>query len=132
MDIAWWNQYGDEARRDFKGKMVSPLRNVQGVRYLKFPYFQNSGAGAISLANHLGAKNIILLGYDGQKTNGKAHWHADHPRGMGNAGPVDKWVKQFRRVEREVKSNIINCSRETALEFKRLDLDEVIHGLRNS
>ena len=44
------------------------------------------------------AKNIILLGYDGQKTNGKAHWHADHPRGMGNAGPVDKWVKQLSIV----------------------------------
>lgn len=132
MDVAWWNQYGDEARSSFKGKMVSPLKNVQGVKFIRFPYFQNSGAGAISLARHLGAKNIFLLGYDGQKTNGKAHWHSDHPRGMGNAGAVDKWKSQFARVEKEVKANIINCSRETALEFKRMSIDEVIHGFSNS
>lgn len=133
MDVAWWKQYKEEAQASFKGKMIAPLTNIKGVEYWRFNHYKNSGAGAISLAVRLGAKKVILLGYDGQKTNGRAHWHEDHPKGMGNAGPVDKWVSQFKQLEQDFKEvEIINCSRETALHFKRQSLDEVIHGSCNS
>lgn len=39
----------------------------------------NSGYQAINLAVNLGAKKIILLGYDMQIVNGKSHWH-NEPR----------------------------------------------------
>lgn len=69
-----------------------------------------------------------MLGYDCQKTNGRAHWHEDHPVGLGNAGSVDKWPHHFVKVaEALAHVEIINCSRTTALRaFPRAKLEEVL------
>jgi hypothetical protein len=40
---------------------------------------RNSAAGAISLAYHLGAHTIILLGIDLKEINGRVHWHTGYP-----------------------------------------------------
>jgi uncharacterized Rossmann fold enzyme len=44
----------------------------------------NSGASAINVAYWLGAKRIVLLGFDAQlpedKVNGRTHWHDDYER----------------------------------------------------
>ena len=137
MDEAWWRHYLDEVKDTFTGERVSHgvRRDVQRIRA---PYFrqagQNSGAGAIALAHHFGARVVYLLGYDCQRTGGKAHWHGDHPeiadpkRRMGNAGSLPKWPSQFRELVRFVPGlEIINCSRETALTvFPRASLESVL------
>lgn len=38
-------------------------------------YGLSSGHAAVSLAIHLGAKRIVLLGFDGRAVNGRTHWH---------------------------------------------------------
>lgn len=38
-------------------------------------YGISSGHVAVSLAIHLGAKRIVLLGFDGRVVNGRTHWH---------------------------------------------------------
>lgn len=44
----------------------------------------NSGYQAINLAFHLGAKRIVLLGYDmGVGADGRRHFFGDHPAGKG-------------------------------------------------
>ncbi|MEW6462940.1 MAG: hypothetical protein AB1459_17600 [Pseudomonadota bacterium] len=127
MDSAWWQVHGPEVAEHFRGERWAPItyRNVSKAR---FNHFQNSGAGAVSLAAHWGAERIILLGYDCQKTGGRAHWHGDHPAGLGNAGSLDKWPGQFRQLAQHLGSlDVINCSRETALAvFPRRSLDEVL------
>src|SRR5690606_16993842 len=90
MDKVWWDQYGEEAEKTFTGERWAPLR-YPGVRREIFNRGKNSGVGAISLAAHWGARKIILLGYDCQLTGGRAHWHEDHPKGLGNAGGVKDW-----------------------------------------
>ena len=40
---------------------------------------RNSGYQAINLAVHLGAKRIVLLGYDMRFQGKKSHWHGGHP-----------------------------------------------------
>ena len=69
-----------------------------------------------------------LSGYDCQHTGGKAHWHGNHPKGLGNAGSVDKWPNQFRMLAARLPNiKIINCTRETALNvFPRGTLEEVL------
>lgn len=120
-----------EARKVFAGKFYSP-RSRPGVVRVRHPYFiqqgQNSGAGAIALAHHFGARRVLLIGYDCQHTGGRAHWHADHPHGLGNAGSVGKWPAQFRNLVQSVRGlEIINCSRETALTmFPRASLKEML------
>lgn len=127
MDSAWWQVHGAEAVSDFQGERWAPI-TYQGVSKARFQHFQNSGAGAASLAAHWGAERIILLGYDCQKTGGRAHWHGDHPAGLGNAGSLDKWPVQFRQLAQHLAHlDVINCSRETALAvFPRRPLDEVL------
>lgn len=81
------------------------------------------------LGHRQGAKRIILLGYDMQKTNGQSHWHGDHPKGLGSAGKIAEWPSEFERLKRNNPTiEIINCSRETALTcFARRPLEEVLN-----
>ncbi|WP_198297938.1 hypothetical protein [Bordetella genomosp. 9] len=127
MDRAWWKEYGEEAISSFRGELWAPLTGLRGVRKASFDYGKNSGLGAISLAVHWGAQRIILIGYDCQKTEGKAHWHADHPNGLGNAGAVDKWPAQFEALANRLMIEVVNASRSTALKcFPRRALNEAL------
>ena len=113
---------------DFAGELAAPLK-FDGVKRYSIETFKNSGAGAINLAITLGAKRVILLGYDCQKTGGKAHWHGNHEKGLGNAGTIRDWPAQFAKLAKVYPdTDIINASRDTALTcFRRADLDEVLN-----
>ncbi len=128
MDRAWWDTYIGEVRRGFGGRMISPLRNCHGTQYVRFDRGRNSGAGAIALAAHFGARRIILLGYDAQKTNGQAHWHGNHPRNLGNAGTANKWPAQFADMAKRLRGvEIVNASRATAITcWPRVDLEDAL------
>lgn len=128
MDRDWWKRYRDEAIESFKGALVTPLSGIRSVRKVDFPIQFNSGAGAIALAAFLGARRIILLGYDCQRTDGKAHWHGDHPEGLGNAGSLADWPRHFQRLALDLKGvKIQNATRQTALNcFPREDLDRAL------
>ena len=128
MDADWHYQYGPEAKRAFQGRIAAP-HVKEGVEYREIKA-GNSGAGAILLAAELGAREIILLGYDCQHTGGRAHWHADHPSNMGNAGNVHKWADQFAEVARKLPAGVkvINATRSTALTvWPTAQLEEVLN-----
>lgn len=135
MDQKWWLTYLPETVH-FEGVRytnASLRHRAPGVHKVPRPFEHhgNSGAGAISLAHKGGASRIILLGYDCQRgPNGEAHHHGDHPKGLGNAGSIDKWPGQFAAVARRLAGvEIINCSRRTALTcFPRADLEEVLRS----
>jgi hypothetical protein len=77
-----------------------------------------------------GASQIILLGYDMQRTGGRCHWHPDHKGGMANGGNFVKWAQRMDRTITDltrVGVEVINCTADTALKsFRRLPLSEVI------
>lgn len=132
MDRNWWDGYFIKNNKQFAGLKLTPLSGIKCAEKVKFEHYQNSGVGAISLAVHFGAKRIILLGYDCQKTGGKTHWHGNHPRGLGNAGSINTWPNQFAKLAKDLagRAEIINCTRETALTmFERKPLDEVLNEL---
>lgn len=145
MDEPWWRQHGVEVRQHFHGETVSIAAQVRRLKVTVlssggqgFRAYGNSGAGAISLACFAGAWRVLLLGFDCQRTGGKAHWHGDHPKGLGNAGSLPKWPGQFKKLREAFPDlEIINCSRETALTaFPRGRLEEWLakappeHGAR--
>ncbi|QEY18911.1 hypothetical protein D0C16_05475 [Cellvibrio sp. KY-GH-1] len=80
------------------------------------------------MAAYLGVKRVIMLGYDMQHTGGKTHWHGDHPKGLANAGKVNKWPVQFDYLKNNLGDvEIINASSVSALTcFKRVSLDEAL------
>lgn len=121
MDRKWWEVHLEDVRKSFVGERVSRAKLLHrfGVTHLEtFKHYNNSGAAAISLAAHRGASTIILLGYDCQYTDGKRHWHGDHPRGMGNAGSIVKWMRGFEELATALEKagvRVLNATRETAL-----------------
>ena len=134
MDKQWWQHYLAEVERAFPGLRCTPhlLPHRFGTIALKqcgFHSYNHSGAGAISLALHGGARRVILLGYDCQHTGGRAHWHADHGKGLGNARSIDRWMVSYDQLrERMDKHGIayVNCTRETALDWPRAPLEEAL------
>lgn len=133
MDRKWWEVHLEDVRKSFVGERVSRAKLLHrfGVTHLEtFKHYNNSGAAAISLAAHRGASTIILLGYDCQYTDGKRHWHGDHPRGMGNAGSIVKWMRGFEELATALEKagvRVLNATRETALTcWPRTSLDEAL------
>ena len=127
MDKAWWRKYAKELK-GFAGERITSSNNCPGAVTKKFSQGKNSGAGAMSLAECLGARKIILLGYDCKVSGGKRHWHGDHPKGLGNALSLPKWPQQFADMAVQLGHvNIINASRDTALNlWPRVPLEQAL------
>lgn len=135
MDRKWWDTHIAEIRRDFRGDLTTTSNEVKhlglkpmGTYGRGFQPYGNSGAGAMALAGLAGARRIVMLGYDCQRTGGMAHWHGDHPKGLGNAGSMPKWPGQFEKCKAGLAGvEIINCSRDTALAmFPRASLHDTL------
>lgn len=133
MDTPWWLQYDREVTAVFKGLRVRGAGSQQSKladRAMFGAGCLNSGAGALLMAAHYGAKVIIMLGYDcAPGVGGAKHWHADHPKALGNAGMLPKWPEQFSQVAKALngKVHVINASRSTALEcWPRLPLKKAL------
>jgi len=127
MDAAWWEVYGRDVNEAFSGLKFTQSGGVKGVKRVSSHRTFNSGAGAIMLAKELGAARVALLGYDGTKTGGRAHWHDDHPRGLGNAGAANLWPDQFKKLAPTINLPVVNCSRQTAITvFKILNIEDFL------
>ena len=117
IDLPWWKRYTEEVRATFRGHCFSATARA-GVARARAPHFDNSGAAAVSLAAHRGARRIVMIGYDLQLTGGHTHSHGDHPAGLGNAGSIAKWPSLFRALAARMQAmqvDVINATRETAL-----------------
>lgn len=146
-DGHWWDWHHDrEELKAFKGRKITQdeaAANRYGLEYIKSvdapglsrdPAYihqgSNSGIQAINLAYHLGARRVVLLGYDMQATGDKAHWFGDHPTGFRSKW--DRWIPLYQRVADDAKLmglEIINATRETALTcFQRKPLSSLLPG----
>jgi threonine dehydrogenase-like Zn-dependent dehydrogenase len=136
-DSKWWRAHGAEAEAVFAGIRfrcgAAPRalnRKTSARTLLQFRGFGNTGCAAISLAALAGARRVILLGVDCQRTGGATHWHGDHPPELSNAKTLDKWPRKFEKVAAYAKGRgctVVNASRETALTcFPRVALEQEI------
>jgi hypothetical protein len=78
----------------------------------------NSGGAAINLAVILGAKTVLLVGYDmGTDDKGRSHFH--EKTATMTRSPYDKFRKLIATMVEPLKAagiTVINCSRRTALD----------------
>jgi hypothetical protein len=109
-DKAWWNFH----RPDFAGRRVSALKfpgmdteQIEGV-----VMGSNSGLLALHVAVSMGAKRILLLGYD----LGGTHFFGPHPEGLKNTKPhrFEEFKRQFAGF-RPKGVEIVNCTPGSAL-----------------
>lgn len=135
-DAPWWDVHAPKIRW-YKGERWCHQPNNHGAKVIRktgaFKRFAgNSGNQAIQLAVHLGARKIILLGYDHMRSKtGEVHVHGDHPHPLGNPPEnLDHWVRQMNYTASDLIRlgvEVINCSRETALTcFPRKRIEEVL------
>jgi hypothetical protein len=88
---------------------------------------KNSGYQAINLAVHLGAKRIVLLGYDMKRgEGGKEHFFGHHP--LHTRSPYSEFRRRYETLVEPLKAigvTVVNCTRDTALDmFPRQSLAE--------
>jgi hypothetical protein len=151
-DRGWW--HANKLGKDFAGLRVKvatkpwvktdvrkyPLRE-SGIVVLKnygieglelqpdgIRNLQNSGSAAINVAVHLGAKRILLIGYDMGVCKGRAHFYDTKP--VAIRSPYILFRRLTGTMVKPLKAagiDVINCSRETALEhFPRQPLREAL------
>ena len=77
---------------------------------------KNSGHASINLAYHLGAKYILLLGFDMQMVKGRRHWHEDDHEQRPQT--FREWINAMTGLSvalRERGVTVINCTPDSAL-----------------
>ena len=146
-DICFFADYGwyrvhRESLAQWPGLKIGacpPLQgNSDGVKYLKrlnnskgfslkphlLNWNYNSGSAAINLAIHLGAAQIILLGFDMCRPEGRSHWHQGHGNELlsdGRPRPLPnyaKWARALTAIAQDAAKlgvEIINCSPGTVI-----------------
>jgi hypothetical protein len=143
-DAVWWRYYGPKIDW-FKGKRVSRTFTAHNVEVWRGKDWKrtggNSGHMAIQYAVDHGARNVAILGFDQQKTNGKAHCHVDHPKhamdgqrtNMANAGGIHAWPRLMARTAFDLEERgvrVINLSRVTALTcFPRMTVEQFLEDV---
>ncbi len=98
----------------------------------KISWNYNSGAAAITLAAHLGAKKIVLLGFDMGGGPGKeTHFHTEHKPYLNREIPFWKHLAGFPKIKEDADRmgiEIINCSPDSAIkEFEKKNIMEVLN-----
>lgn len=78
----------------------------------------NSGFQAVNLAVHLGARLIVLLGFDMHAdAKGRHHWHGWHPYGQ-TIPPYALFLSHFPSLVKPLKAlgiDVVNCTPGSAL-----------------
>lgn len=139
-DAKWWKHYGDALQfpgqrftlDHFASQWAEVLRNTGdtglelapgGIRTGK-----NSGYQAINLAVHLGARRIILLGYDMQPAGARDHWFGEHP--WKTRPPYALFLQLFPSIVEPLKAigvEVLNASRVSALScFPRVAIEDAL------
>lgn len=92
----------------------------------------NSGAAAIDFAVHLGAKRILLLGFDMKPLGGRTHWHEGFQNYLKPTGDIvfERFLKVFPQLAKDAENRgieILNVNKDSAIEvFKKVSLKEVL------
>lgn len=149
-DVPWWRHYNFVP--DFKGIRVGLTRAGHPSQTALGPTFpgvvlssitdtgidchpgrlattKNSGGAAINLAVHLGARQIILLGYDMQPTPA-THFFGDHPGSLQRKSPYPAFRSLIGTMVKPLAAlgiTVVNCTLSSALEcFPKQPLREAL------
>jgi len=126
-DLAWWKAYAGEITvAAERWTCCRQAATLYGANFHKAGGAYNSGLRALQLAIHLGAKKVLLLGYDASVKRG-THWHGSHEKTKNpDESRCLKWVKQFSMLD--IKgAEVINCAPGSALEcFPKMSLIEAM------
>lgn len=150
VDSKWWRWHcGAEWYRGFAGVRVT-LENPKicarepGIRALKNYGLEpglcrvrdgvhtgnNAGYMAINFAVHLGARRILLLGFDMRPVQGRTHWFGDHPSPTDPGVYAKDMLPAFATLVKPLKQakvEVLNCTPGSALScFPSMGLEQAL------
>jgi hypothetical protein len=115
-------KYTIRPRRDYEGNVIVVRKgNTQGLEESRdrLAHGNNSGYAAINLAYLLGAKRIILLGYDMKNDGKRGHFHDGYPvPSTGDKVYKTQFIPSFGSIAAALKVKgveVYNASPITAL-----------------
>ncbi len=90
---------------------------------------RSSGACAIDLCVHLGAKTIVLCGYDMRRVNNKKNW-MPHAQEKTNQNPYEYMLGTLQTIEdasKKIGVKILNATPGSAITcFEKIDYSEAV------
>lgn len=92
---------------------------------------RSSGSSGINFVYNLGAKRVVLLGFDMRVIGGKKNW-LGHPRERTKLDPYNNFKEPYKKIMRDAKElgfEIVNASPDSALkEYKvpEVKLEDVL------
>lgn len=153
-DPRWWEHHGARVRQDFRGECWTQdektakalglnwiecerrpgLSTAQGV-IRSGGVIGNSGAQAINLAFLLGARRLILVGFDMNDHPGPSHFFGEHPKGLNYGTKYRVFAGHMAEMARDLAVQgveVINCSLKSGLNYwpKRTLEAALGHGLK--
>lgn len=132
-DAKWWRQHqGVPTFRGLRYSLHPDSRKILEVAVLEHTgdtgiereptglrRGQNSGYQAVNVAVHLGARRILLLGFDVSRwPDQSSHFFGDHPRALQVDSPYESFRRHFATMVKPLQAlgvSVVNCSRRTAL-----------------
>jgi hypothetical protein len=133
-----WSSHGEAARIRHNDKRaaaekfgLSLVRGRDGDGFSFEPgvihYGSNSGFQAINLALQMGARRIVLVGFDMHANNGR-HFFGDHPAPLRNNASYANFIKPFERAAKKLPAGIeiFNATPGSALRcFPMVNLHDI-------
>lgn len=91
---------------------------------LMIRYGISSGHAAVSLAIAMGARRIVLLGFDGRMVNGRSHWHDRHTEHRAEIyDAFNRGWRGWREAALRVGCEIVNATHGSSIaEFPAVEL----------
>jgi len=150
-DNKWWKQNAADVEARFSGRrIVTMVREYPRVHTLRcsgevgleqdpgaIRHGSNSGYQCINLAYHLGAKRIVLLGYDMRVVDGRLHHRPrTDPQGANDFQRTlqNVMLPKFRTLERPLREagvEVLNATPDSALKvWPLVPLDAVLLGAK--
>lgn len=122
-DLGWWKHYGGALQAEQVARCVtsSPIISQRyGPRLVPVDCSGgNSGVQALLFAAGLpGVSRLLMVGFDFQHTQGRAHFFGDHPPGMINAAGHKLWLLRLPAAIKEITATgvaLLNCTAATAI-----------------
>lgn len=92
---------------------------------------KNSGYQSVGLAFLLGARRILLLGFDLKPADdGREYFFGDHPYQRPHKNPYDVFLDYFKTIVEPLAAHgveVINCTRSSALKvFPQMSIQEAL------